>query len=122
MSLKCPAPLLRMFDEALSREFYVTLLGFEVLFEHRYEPGLPLYMAVKRGGCELHLTGHHGDCSPGAGLRIACDDIDAFAAEINAKHHRHARAQVQTMPWGTRDFTVTDPSGNRLTFTNAVSL
>jgi uncharacterized glyoxalase superfamily protein PhnB len=25
------------------------------------------------------------------------------------------------MPWGTRDFTVTDPFGNRLTFTSAIS-
>jgi uncharacterized glyoxalase superfamily protein PhnB len=29
---------------------------------------------------------------------------------------------VQTMPWGTRDFTVADPFGNRLTFTDAISL
>jgi len=26
------------------------------------------------------------------------------------------------MPWGTRDFTVTDPFGNRLTFTSAISV
>ncbi|MFM7704707.1 MAG: glyoxalase superfamily protein [Rubrivivax sp.] len=38
-----------------------------------------------------------------------------------AKDYRHARPEVHQMPWGTRDFTVTDPFGNRLTFTSAIS-
>lgn len=115
-------PILRSFDEAKAREFYIDYLGFALVFEHRFEPGLPLYMAVARDGCELHLSEHHGDATPGAAVRIAVDDVEALCAELQARPVRHNRPEVQTMPWGTRDFTVTDPFGNRLTFTNAVSL
>ena len=50
-------------------------------------------------------------------MRIEVDDVDGLCAELMARHPRHNKAEVHTMPWGTRDFTVTDPFGNRLTFT-----
>lgn len=115
-------PILRSFDEAKAREFYLDYLGFQVVFEHRFEPGLPLYMGVARDGCELHLSEHHGDATPGAALRIAVADVEALCAELQSRPARHNRPEVQRMPWGTRDFTVIDPFGNRLTFTDAVSL
>ena len=121
MALTHTTPILRSFDEAQMRRFYVDFLGFTVLFEHRFEPGLPLYVGLKRDACELHLSEHHGDATPGASMRIAVDDVDALAAELMAKHVSHNRPQVHTQPWGTRDFTVTDPFGNRLAFTSAVS-
>jgi hypothetical protein len=37
-------PILRIFDEAKAREFYLGYLGFQVDWEHRFEPGMPLYM------------------------------------------------------------------------------
>jgi uncharacterized glyoxalase superfamily protein PhnB len=124
MHLHTPTALLRSFNEAQARAFYIDLLGFSVVFEHRFAPGMPLYMGIRRGECNLHLTEHTGDCGVQAGLRIACTDVDAFAAELAAKHAALGIAQApipQQMPWGTRDFTVTDPFGNRLTFTSAIS-
>lgn len=114
-------PILRSFDEAKAREFYVDFLGFAVDWEHRFEPGLPLYMQLSRGDCVLHLSEHHGDCCPGAAMRIRVSDIDAFHAELSAKHYAYARPGIDDTPWGSRDVSVTDPFGNRLTFTNAVS-
>lgn len=122
MSLGPPTPILRIFDETKAREFYLGFLGFEVVFEHRFEPGLPLYLAVRRGACTLHLSEHHGDACPGASMRIQAPDIDGWCAQLRDKAYAHARPQVERMPWGTRDFTVTDPFGNRLTFTDAISL
>lgn len=121
MSLSRTTPILRIFDEARAREFYLGFLGFEVVFEHRFEPGLPLYMGIRRGDCTLHLSEHHGDATPGSSMRIEADDVDALAAELRAKAYAHARPTVAPMPWGTRDMTVTDPFGNRLTFTSAIS-
>lgn len=115
-------PILRSFDEAKAREFYVDFLGFTVDWEHRFEPDLPLYLQVSRGGCVLHLSEHHGDCSPGASMRIEVDDVDALHAELAAKRYCNARPSVDEMPWGARDMRVTDPFGNRLTFTTAVSV
>ena len=115
-------PILRSFDEAKAREFYLGYLGFAVVFEHRFEPGMPLYMGIARGDCVLHLSEHHGDASPGAAMRIEVADIDALRDELAAKDYRHTQASVQTMPWGTRDMTLADPFGNRLTFTSAISV
>lgn len=36
-------PLIRIFSEAKAKEFYVDFLGFSLDWEHRFEPGLPLY-------------------------------------------------------------------------------
>jgi hypothetical protein len=90
-------------------------------WEHRFEPGLPLYLQVSRGGCVLHLSEHHGDCCPGAALRIEASELDAFHRELLAKNYGHARPGLQETPWGSIDMSIHDPFGNRLTFTNAVS-
>ena len=109
-------PVLRMFDVAKAREFYLDWLGFEVLFEHRFEPELPLYLAVARGDLELHLSEHHGDGSPGANVRVETTGLDALHAELIAKRYGYGRPGINAMPWGTRELSVHDPFGNRLTF------
>lgn len=121
MKLGATTPILRIFDAAKAREFYVGFLGFQVDWEHRFEPGLPLYLQVSRAGCVLHLSEHHGDCCPGAAMRIEVDDIDALHAELAARDYGYARPGIDAMPWGTRDMSVKDPFGNRLTFTTAIS-
>lgn len=121
MGLSTITPILRIFDEAKAREFYIGFLGFRVGWEHRFEPSLPLYLQVQRDGCVLHLSEHHGDCCPGAAMRIQCDDIDAYHAELAGKEYGYYRPQVDSTPWGSRDMTVKDPFGNRLTFTSAIS-
>ncbi|MBY8975046.1 VOC family protein [Rhodobacteraceae bacterium NNCM2] len=113
---KAPIPILRSFDEAAARAFYLDFLGFELVFEHRFEPDLPLYMGVRLGDCELHISEHHGDATPGSALRIEMPDVHAFCAELNAKKYRNARPGVQTQPWGYHDMTIQDPAGNRLIF------
>lgn len=109
-------PILRIFDEAKAREFYLGYLGFNVTFEYRAAPELPLYMGVARGDCLLHLSEHHGDATPGAGLRIEVADLDALRDELLTRTYRYAHPAIEAMPWGTRDMTLTDPFGNRLTF------
>jgi len=74
-------------------------------------------MQVSRDGCVLHLSEHHGDCSPGAALRVETDGLETFHAELSAKGYKFARPGIEDMPWGTRDMSVKDPFGNRLTFT-----
>ncbi|MYM35852.1 VOC family protein [Duganella sp. FT94W] len=118
MGLGAITPILRCFDEAKTREFFLDFLGFQVDWEHRFEDGLPLYMQVSRDGCVLHLSEHHGDCSPGAAIRITTSDVDAYQRELIAKQYKNARPGVEEVPWGGREMTVRDPSGNRLVFVN----
>ncbi len=118
MRLGATIPILRIFDEARAREFYVGYLGFKVDWEHRFEPGLPLYMSVSRDGCVLHLSEHHGDATPGSAMRIRVSDLPALHREISAKGYKYARPGIEKMPWGS-DMLVGDPFGNRLIFTDA---
>ena len=110
-------PVLRMFDEARAREFYVGFLGFQVAFEHRFADDLPLYLGVRRSGVMLHLSEHHGDCTPGAMVRIGVDDVGSLALELAGKDYRYAKpGWPQRTEWGSLELAVTDPSGNRLVF------
>ncbi len=115
-------PILRVFDESKTREFYVDFLGFKVDWEHRFEDGLPLYMQVSKGDCVLHLSEHHGDSCPGSALRIEVENIDGYQKELIEKRYKNARPAVQDQPWGSRDMSINDPFGNRLVFTNAISV
>jgi len=110
-------PILRSFDEAAARAFYVDFLGFSIEFEHRFAPDLPLYMAIRLGDCAIHLSEHHGDASPGARLRVQTADVTALAADLAAKRYKHARPGApEAQPWGDLELTISDPFGNRLTF------
>jgi hypothetical protein len=117
MNLSQPIPILRSFDETRAKEFYVGFLEFKVDWEHRFEPGLPLYMQLSRGACVLHVSEHHGDCSPGAALRIEVDDLDAYQKLLLNKSYANAKPGICQQPWG-RDMSITDPFGNRLIFSN----
>jgi len=122
MKLAQPTPILRMFDEKMTKEFYVDFLGFKIDWEHRFDDGAPLYMQVSHGDCVMHLSGHFGDACPGGAVRIPIDDIDSYQQGLLAKKYKHARpGAAELMPWGTRDLTIQDPSGNRLTFMQPAS-
>ena len=70
-------------------------------------------------GVLLHPSEHHGDATPGSAARIAVSDVDALWRELQARPYANARPAVEAMPWGSREMTITDPFGNRLTFHTA---
>ena len=121
MSFRNTTPILRIFDEVKAREFYVDFLGFTVDWEHRFGEALPLYMQISKDDCVLHLSEHHGDCCPGAAMRIETNELEAFQKSLVAKRYKNARPGIEKMPWGSKDMSVFDPFGNRLTFTNAIN-
>ena len=98
MNIEKITPILRIFDEVKAREFYVDFLGFTLDWEHRFSENAPLYMQITRSNCVLHLSEHHGDCCPGAAMRIQTDDIDALHAEISAKKYKYAAPDIETHP------------------------
>ena len=112
-------PVLRSFDEAKAREFYLDWLGFTVDWEHRFAPDLPLYQQVSRGALLLHLSEHHGDATPGSQVRVEVTGVRALHAELDARRYRNNRPGLVTPPWGGVELTVIDPCGNRITFAEA---
>ena len=114
-------PVFRIFDEPKAKEFYVDFLGFKVEWEHRFEDGLPLYFEVSRGGVKIHLSEHHGDCCPGAAVRIETDSLTDLHEELSNKDYGFARPGINDTAWGTKEMSIDDPFGNRLTFVAADS-
>ncbi|AYN96892.1 VOC family protein [Pseudomonas sp. LTJR-52] len=110
-----PIPILRMFEEAKAREFYLDFLGFTIEFEHRFEAHLPLYLGIDRGGLKLHLSEHHGDASPGSTIFVPMRNIEAFRDELLAKRYSYGRPEIVHQPWG-KVMEVHDPFGNRIRF------
>jgi uncharacterized glyoxalase superfamily protein PhnB len=115
MKISSPIPILRSFDETKAKEFYIDFLGFTVDWEHRFEAGLPLYMQISKGDCVIHLSEHHGDCTPGGALRVEVDDLGSYHSELNAKQYGNSRPGIAAQPWGN-DMAVADPFGNRIIF------
>ncbi|MCW5603857.1 MAG: VOC family protein [Burkholderiales bacterium] len=102
-------PVLRIFDLAKAREFYLDFLGFQVDWEHRFESGAPVYLQVSRGNCILHLTEHHGDCCPGSTVFVRVSGLEPFHREIMAKGYVRIRPGIEIAPWNAKQMEVTDP-------------
>jgi len=110
-----PIPVLRSLDEAKCRAFYCGFLGFEVDFEHRFEPHLPLYLGLKRDTVQLHLSGHRGDAVTGSAIFVWMFGVEAYRRELAGRDSAFAVPDIADQPWG-REMNLADPFGNRLRF------
>jgi len=110
-------PVLRSFDEMKAKAFYCDFLGFSVDFEHRFEPGMPLFMQLSLEGATVQLSEHHGDATPGSTVRFIVTGLADYHRAITAKGYPNARPGIEQAEWGADEMTVLDPFGNRLIFT-----
>jgi uncharacterized glyoxalase superfamily protein PhnB len=110
------APIMRIFDEAKAKEFYVGFLGFNLDWEHRFSDNAPLYAQVSRSGLTLHLSGHHGDASPGSTVVVTMHDVREYQKELAAKNYPNMKPGIEEFPWG-KVMGVIDPFSNRIRFT-----
>lgn len=118
MTLKA-IPILRIFDEARAKEFYIDFLGMNIDWEHRFEENTPLYLQVSRHDLVLHLSEHSGDGTPGTRVFIATDHLDDLYNEIKDKQYKYNRPSIEEAPWGDRVMECIDPFANMLLFNEA---
>lgn len=111
-------PVLRMYDVAKAKEFYVDWLGFTIDWEHRFGENFPLYMQVSKNGAVLHLSEHYGDCSPGAKTLIEMPGLKNFHASL--KEYKYFKPAVEKAAWGDWSMELIDPFTNKLIFTEEV--
>ena len=121
IAFHAPIPVLRIFSVEKAKEFYLGFLGFTVDFEHRFHDNAPLFMQVSRAGLKLFLSEHHGDGSPGVRIIVPMAGINALHAELQAKKYRYMNPDIEEKPWGERQLSVIDPSGNYLTFSEPIT-
>src|SRR5436309_10195887 len=98
-------PQLRMTNWQRTRAFYVDGLGFSVDWEHRFEPGLPVFAQLTRDGLSLFMTEHAGDCQVGGAAYLVVDDVDALFREIGRRGIQPAEPPGDT-EWQAREMKI----------------
>lgn len=93
-------PFLRVRDARATAAWYARL-GFAIEWEHRFKPGLPLFVAIVRDGARIFLSEHTGD-APVKGLVY----LYADPRELGLEH--------TLTDYGMVEAEVVDPDGNRL--------
>jgi hypothetical protein len=109
------SPIMRIFDERKAKDFYLSFLGFNLDWEHRFGENFPLYVQVSRAGLTLHLSEHHGDASPGSTAFVTMSGVHAYQKELAGKNYAYMKPGIESHPWGLV-MTVTDPFSNRIRF------
>lgn len=111
-------PIMRVFDYDKTIEFYVKWLGAELEWEHLPE-GAPFYLEIRIHGVRIHLSEHHGDCSPGAKVLIVeFQGLEAFHGRLIASKYPYMRPGLEDVFWdpSLQSVTVIDPFFNRIEF------
>jgi catechol 2,3-dioxygenase-like lactoylglutathione lyase family enzyme len=105
--------VLAVHDIRRSAEFYVQMLGFEIVNE---PPG---WIFVKKDHCMIML-GECPDDLPASELGchsyfayLRVDDADAYYADLKAKG-ADLLSEIEDKPWRMREFGVRTPDGHRI--------
>ena len=116
--IRSAIPVLRMFDEAKAKAFYLDYLGFEVDWECRFSPTAPLYMQIRLGGALIHLNGHADEYAPISQVNIPVLGLQNYCDYLIAKGAEYPKPSVVDPRFQGRntDMNIDDPFGNRLVF------
>lgn len=112
-------PTLRMTNYEQSKRFHTEGLGFRIDWEHRFEPGFPVFIQVSRDGMTIYLSEHRGNCQPGGLVHLFAADVGAWCQELlhSVPPTRAGLCKLKGPPSesipGLRLMTVVDPDGNQ---------
>lgn len=101
----------RDLPEALA--FYTDVLGFQIGWTWG-EP--PTYASICRDQAEINFgEPRDGQTITPSSIYISVSNIDAYYDDVSARGAT-VTVPIGDRPYGMRDFTVTDPSGNRISY------
>ena len=107
-------PLIPADDVSRSLAFYVETLGFEEAFRAGTPPD---YAGIRRGVANVHIFAcKEPRIAEWTAFRIGVDGLDSLFARCAEAGIVHPNGGVAIRAWGTREFTVLDPSGVGITF------
>ncbi len=124
-------PFIKCSEIAASLKFYTEILDFRILQAPDADPAsfMSMYAFLQRGSGRIHLSSHSGDGVFGNVNYVRVDDLDDLYRKfvkngLNVdnpnKHPALVIAPVE-QSWGMKEFAVTDPDGNKLTFGQRLS-
>jgi catechol 2,3-dioxygenase-like lactoylglutathione lyase family enzyme len=100
-------------DQDRARDFYVDVLGFDLLRDTDMQPGMRWVQVAPRGGFTTITLVTWFDTMPAGsnrGLVLETDDLDADVERLRGLGHDFPEG-IQEQPWG-RFVTLSDPDGN----------
>lgn len=109
-------PVVSVADYPAALRFYVNVLGFAKVFEVGAYAGLELGRVMVHVGAAVDAWSAYP-----TSVRIDVRGVDAYYAKIRERAVIKADEQLKDMPFGMRQFSVLDPSGNRVTFAQAIA-
>ncbi len=108
-------PKLPMRNKAITRDYYVKKLGFQEFGSADFEG----YLMVQKEGIQIHFF-EFKELNPDENygqVYIRTDAIDnLYQTLLDAKVQIHPNGQLDTKPWGQKEFSLLDPDKNLLTF------
>lgn len=110
------APEIPVIDLNEAVAYYSTKLGFvlQTMMPERD------YAVVERDDVALHLFHDRRAIHSPLAFHIFTSGLDELYAEFQ-KRGAKVKQEILHKPWGTRDFRVTDPSGNEIKFTEPLA-
>jgi len=100
-------------DQDRAKRFYTDVLGFTDLIDTALSDMRWVMLGLPAGGTRIALVTWFDSMPAGSlsGTVLACDDLEATLADLEARGLAFAEEEVQEAPWG-RWKTFTDPDGN----------
>ncbi len=114
-------PILPVDDVTSAAGWFEEILGWKTTFLWAEpESGKPpFYGGVQHGEAQIHLNSADNEAGRPAKVYVMLEGVDSLADAICTRGGTLAQ-EPQTYPYGMRDFTIHDPSGNRITFGQSV--
>ncbi|MCD9021914.1 VOC family protein [Cohnella sp. NL03-T5] len=107
-------PAFRITDYSNSKAFYVEGMGFQMDWEHRFEPHFPVFAQISKDEMVIYLTEHTGDCQVGGLIHFFVPNVDSWYSEFKSKINSHIIEPPSEDLEGLRMMTVLDLDGNQL--------
>ena len=108
-------PKLPMRDKAVTRDYYLNKLGFQIFGDNDFDD----YLMVHKDNIQIHFF-EFKDLDPKENygqVYIRTNDIDKlYQMFLDYKIAIHPNGHLETKPWGQREFALLDPDNNLLTF------
>lgn len=108
-------PKLPMRNKAITKEYYITKLGFKEFGNADYNN----YLMIQRDSIQIHFF-EFKELNPKENygqVYIRTKDIEGLYKSFLEKNLSiHPAGHLQTKPWGQKEFSLLDPDNNLLTF------
>ncbi len=108
-------PKIPMRNKAITKDFYVNKLGFQVFGTADFDG----YLMVQKDAIQIHFFEFKTlDPKENYGqVYIRTNDIEElYQSMLDNEVGIHPAGHLETKPWGQKEFSILDPDNNLLTF------